>query len=235
MSRKVFACVLALVVGLLSFGAAAAQSSTPEPTPEGELALSDVIGNKAQYYGQQIIVEGTIEQLVNVDAFVVGDQAALNDHQLLVINDSGQPFDLGIKQDQKVRLIGTLYPSFNDGGWMELVGADSVNGPSPTEQANATAAATTTSGFVTPMTGALATAEMTPGVMVTPEMTMSAVSTEEAMVTPEAMSTVELTPNLTMTQQASAPVDLSQMFIPDALRDYTILVLNGLHITYLTS
>jgi len=139
MSRRVFALVLILMIGLLSFGIAAAQDATQEPTPTNEIGLGDVVGNKAQYYGQQVTVEGTIEEVINVRAFVLGDQATLNDHRVLVINNSPQDFDIGVRKDQKVRVIGNLCPSFNEGGWTQLVGSNSVNGPSPTQQVSANA------------------------------------------------------------------------------------------------
>ena len=218
MSRRVFGLIVVLMIGLLSFSVVAAQSTTPEPTPQGELSLTDVVGNKSQYYGQAITTEGTIEQVVNVRAFVLGDKAALNDHQILVINNSDQDFDLGVKQDQPVRVTGTLYPDFNSGGWMQLVGATSVNGPSPTEQANATQA---------------------PGATQMPASTVMPGATPMVSATTAAqapMATAVMTPAMTGTQQAmGGKIDLSQMFIPNSLRGFTILVMNELHITYLNT
>ncbi len=219
MSRKVFPCLLVLILGLLSFGVVAAQSTTPEPTPTDELGLSDVIGNKTQYYGQTVTVEGTIEEVVNVRAFVVGDGATLNDHQLLVINSSDQDFDIGVRKDQMVRLTGTLYPSFNEGGWTQLVGATSVNGPSPTMQVTASVVA------ATPMVGAAATPMM--------NTTAGAVAA-----TPMMNATMEMTPGMAVTQEmtsGASSFDLSQMYIRDDLKGFTLLVLPELHLTYLPS
>jgi len=139
MSRKAFAFVLMVMIGLLSFGVAVAQDATQEPTPTNEIGLGDVVGNKIQYYGQQVTVEGTIEEVINVRSFILGDQAMLSEHRVLVINDSPQDFDIGVRKDQKVRVVGFLCPSFNEGGWAQLVGSNSVNGPSPTQQASANA------------------------------------------------------------------------------------------------
>ncbi|MEO8396586.1 MAG: hypothetical protein ABI700_26570 [Chloroflexota bacterium] len=208
MRHKSLALFLVLIVGLLSFGVVAAQDATATPVSGEnvavEYALNDVIGNKDQYYGQEITTEGTIEDLVNVRAFVLGEGATVGDGQLLVINNSDATFDLAIKNNQRVRLTGTLYPSFNDGGWDQLAGANTVNG-----------------------TALMATQDM---MMATP------MATEMMMATPMATEMMMATPMATemMGSMVKGAVDLSQMYIPDNLRDHTILVLNSLDtITYI--
>ncbi len=245
MSRKAFSCLLVLILGLLSFGVVAAQSTTPEPTPQGELGLGDVVGNKTQYYGQSVTVEGTIEEVINVRAFVVGDGATLNDHQLLVIDNSDQPFDIGVRKDQKVRLTGILCPSFNDGGWTQLVGPNSVNGPSPTEQANATQAVgntTSTSNMAgcsaNGMAGNMSGANTTASSTMEAGNNSAAGAAATAQTTPMMNATMQVTPGMAATQQMTSGAggfDLSQMYIRNDLKSFTLLVLPELHITYLPS
>ncbi len=206
MHHKSLAFVLVLIVGLFSFGVVAAQDATATPVSGEnvafEYALNDVISNKDQYYGQEITTEGNIEDLVNVRAFVLGEGATVGDAQLLVINNSDATFDLAIKNDQRVRLTGTLYPSFNDGGWDQLVGTNMVNGTAP-----------------------MATQDM---LMATP------MATEMMMATQDMMMVTPLATEMMGSTMGMGAVDLSQMYIPDNLRDHTILVLNSLDtITYI--
>jgi hypothetical protein len=284
MSKKSLSLLLVLIVALLSFGVVVAQDATQQATAgANEFTVGDLVANKDQYYGQTVTTEGTIEDLVNIRAFVLGDGAALGDNQILVINNSNENFDLAIKNDQRVRLTGTLYRDFNSGGWSQLAGPDGVNGPSPTQQASADAGAgttgntNTTGSSDTTGSGAAGTSGDTTGnggdttgasgisaaggvdqtgsgvngttVQGTPgenEGSASQTGADQAgasgATSPNpsgAAATLQATPNMMATQDmsmsmGSGAVDLSQMYIPEALRSHTILVLTSLDsITYI--
>lgn len=120
MRNKLLPMLLVIGIALFSFGAVAAQDATP--VPEGANVeilntLEDVTANATSYYGQQVTVEGFIQELVNVRIFVLGENAALDDDKVLVINNTGQEFDLRVTRDQQVRVTGTIYPSYDEGGF----------------------------------------------------------------------------------------------------------------------
>ncbi len=126
MRSKLFASVC--MAACLMFGAVAyAQDATPEATA-GPLTLGDVTGgNAANYYGQTVTVDGNVDELVNIRSFLLGG-GGLNNPQVLVLNNSGHEFDIGLSTDANVRVTGTIYPSYNQGGW-DQVSAIAVTGP----------------------------------------------------------------------------------------------------------
>lgn len=220
MTQKSLSFVLGLVMALLSFSVVAAQDATMTPTlgsnVEVRTTLEDLTANSANYLGQQVTLEGVIEELVNVRTFVLGEGAALDDDRVLVINNSGREFDLMIRRDQQVRLLGTVYGSINQGS-LTQIGATLMNTAEPD-------AMMTTEPDI-----ALNTAE--PGVMMTtePGMTTTMEATLEAM-----PSTPVPTLNAGVSVNGMNQVDFSQMLLPDEYNDYTIVVLDSLDtITYI--
>lgn len=83
--------------------------------------LETVTADPAAYIGQTITLEGVVQDLINVRAFVLGEGAALDNDQVLVINASGEEFDLRLTDGARFSLTGTVYASFADGGFTQVV------------------------------------------------------------------------------------------------------------------
>ena len=208
------AFLLVCVLGVLPFGVAFAQEAT-EPA-EGEVevltTLGTVTGDSASYYGQEITTEGFVEELLNVRVFVLGDRAAVIANQVLVINNTGSEFDLNLVRDQQVRVVGTVYPSIDEGGLGQL-----SSGAAPMVDT----ADTAPDMAMTEDPMAMETTE--PGMEMTEEMMV------EPTVTPE-----DMTGDMRNTTEDEHWVDFSLMTLPDEFNNYTILVLNSLDtITYI--
>jgi hypothetical protein len=202
------------MLGVLPFGVAFAQDATEPVEPaEGELevltTIGTITGDSATYYGQEITTEGIVEELLNVRTFVLGEEAAVFPNQLLVINNTGSEFDLQLVRGRQVRLVGTVYPSIDEGGMDQLIsGAASASATDPMMEAT-----------IDPM--AMETVE--------PGMEM----TDEVMVEPT-MTPENITGDMGNMTEGEHWVDFSLMTLPDEFNNYTIFVLNSLDtITYI--
>jgi hypothetical protein len=142
---------------VISVGFVVAQDATPEatepalaPTPEGGFTLENLTADPKSYIGQQVSLEGTVEDMLNVRAFILGENAPIDNDQVLVINTSGKEFDIRLTKGARFRITGTVYASFADGGYAQLIGAGGV--PPVTPEAAETqeaASSTTTMGMST--------------------------------------------------------------------------------------
>lgn len=102
----------------LAFGSVAfAQDAVPA---EGQIGIGDITADSAAYYGQTVTVQGNVDELVNVRSFVIGG-GGLGNPQLLVLNNSGEEFNIGLTSDAQVIVTGTIYPSYNGGGWDQVL------------------------------------------------------------------------------------------------------------------
>lgn len=122
MKKQILFILLALTVMPLSF--AFSQEATESPSTENvefQTTLEDLTANSADYYGQQVTIEGTIENLLNVRTFVLGEAVAVDNDQVLVINNTGDEFDFRVMDGQLARLTGTVYPSIDEGGMGQLM------------------------------------------------------------------------------------------------------------------
>ncbi len=137
MFKKAALFVLVLSVAAFSLSIVSAQEVTetpaaPEAPVEVQTSLEDLTANPANYYATEVTVEGTIEDLLNVRTFVLGEAAAIDDDKVLVINNTGIEFDLRVAATQQVRLTGTVYPSITEGGLAQLMSGDSaISTPEP--------------------------------------------------------------------------------------------------------
>lgn len=136
---KRFSIVLLLLALVLGVFGAMAQDATPTVDPamipaetteadmtgdmhmDGNIDLGELTGNTDAYYGQTVTVEGTVDDLLNVRAFVLGGSGLLSNPQVLVINNSGEEFDVRLTEGARFRVTGVVYPSFADGGLTQVV------------------------------------------------------------------------------------------------------------------
>jgi hypothetical protein len=139
MHRKFFPLLMCLVIGLAS-SVTIAQQTTPLPN-NGEqtttATLDDVAGNAAAYYGQQVTIDGAVVELVNVRAFLMGVAGANGGSQVIVLNNSGQEFNIGLTQGAPVRVTGVVYPSYNGGGFDQIMAEAAMSGPGAAATATA--------------------------------------------------------------------------------------------------
>lgn len=120
--------------------------TTPEAVPPtGDMSdaatttLEDLTADPTPFFGQQVTLEGVVSNLVNPAALVLGEGVALDDDQVLVINTSGQPFDIRLTDGARFLVTGTVYPSFADGGVTQLIAALAESGMMTDTSANAQA------------------------------------------------------------------------------------------------
>ncbi len=222
MRRSLLSCGLVLVIGLLSFGIVGAQDAT-QPPPEATVTpcgdLENVTANHTSCYGQEVTLTGVIEDLLNVRTFVLGEGAALDDDKVLVINNTGQEFDLRVARDQNVQVIGTVWPSIEEGGLGQIRNNQLTATLEPGVMA--------TEALMPTIEGAAATQEMMPT-------TEGATATEEMMPTTEGMTATQemmATPEANMSGDTGTTMpsyDLTAMVLPDEFNNYTIIVINSL-------
>jgi|GEM_PF-4810289 len=120
MIRKSVLAVCSLVTALFAFTAiTVAQDPTAVPGAEQTgiiYGVGDITGDTAPFYGQQVTIEGNVDELVNVRMFVLGEDAVLGASQVLVINNTGQEFPLTLTSGQKARVTGIVYAAFDQAG-----------------------------------------------------------------------------------------------------------------------
>lgn len=250
--RSKILLALILVIALLSVNIAAAQDATEVPAPAQATAsanptIGDITGNHETYYGQQVTVQGVVEEFLNARVFVIGEGSTLLDNKLLVIDASGQEIPLTVARDQQVQLTGMVYPSIQEGG-MDLFKSDlATNGttdmtnmnPTPMMTESAMVGPETPVAAETPAVTPVVTAMMMPTSEVTAEMSagMSANMTAEATGEASSMTAMPLTtsPDMatpmpapgTMNQLTSSAPNFDTMQLPDGYADFTILVVNS--------
>ncbi|MDX2161115.1 MAG: hypothetical protein SF162_07315 [bacterium] len=139
---------------LVSVGISFAQEATPDPAlatvdpaadpaaqPEGGVDLEGLTADPDAYLGQTITLEGVVSNLLNVRAFVLGEGAALDDDQVLVINMTGEEFDIRVTDGTRFVVTGVVYPSFANGGFTQLVADMAASGLMQTDRATMEATA----------------------------------------------------------------------------------------------
>ncbi|MBZ0296040.1 MAG: DUF4131 domain-containing protein [Anaerolineae bacterium] len=242
MSRKMKTYTLMLMVLILAaFGSfALAQDDTDDGA-----TLESVTADTASYIGQEVTLEGVIEELVNVRAFTLGEGAALDDDKVLVVNNSGHEFDLRITAGQRIRITGIVHPNYLDNGLSEITtNLPMVTDEAPMEMTEEPMAEMTEEPMMEATDEAMmdvtaeATMEMTaePMAEMTEEPTMEA--TDEAMmdVTPEATMEMTEEPMMEPTEDIGIEddmfqmdaIDLSTMELPERLQNFTILEITSI-------
>lgn len=96
-----------LFVGSFSVMVAAQEEQTEDTEP----TLESVAADSASYYGQEITLEGIIQDYLSPHVFVLGEDALIDNDQVLVINRSGQVFSPQLMQNSRVLVTGTIQPS----------------------------------------------------------------------------------------------------------------------------
>lgn len=139
MKRALFLVIVALLALPLTVSA---QEATA--VADGAPTLESVTADPGSYYGMEVTFEGVVVELVNIRSFVLGEGAAIDDDQVLVLNNSGQEFNIGLTRDARVRVTGTIYPAFDQGGWDQLSQEFSAGGTGMAGTTDTTGAMTAT-------------------------------------------------------------------------------------------
>ncbi len=93
--------------------------------------LEDVTDDSASYYGQQVTLEGVVQNFLSPHVFVLGEDTFLDNDQVLVINRSGQVFAPNIYEEARVSVSGVIQPSrdaWENGDVVDLFEIDSEVG-----------------------------------------------------------------------------------------------------------
>lgn len=130
--------IILLIFLLATASLTMAQDATPETTtmPDGTIVvvpavpvvvqgqnnatIADVTANSAQYYGQTVTLQGNVNNLLNVRAFVLGEGAVLDNDQVLVINTSNQEFNLWLTEGAQVQVTGIVRPAYNQNAFNDF-------------------------------------------------------------------------------------------------------------------
>lgn len=99
-----------------------------------ESSLEEIAGNSEDFFGQRVTLEGNIETFINAKTFILGEEAIVDNDQLIVFNMTNETFDLEVSNDAQVILTGVILPSFTfkqDGVdetiyWQPLVAIDEM-------------------------------------------------------------------------------------------------------------
>ena len=127
MTRKFL--LIAALVGLLISGSVIAQEDPTPLSPEGEApadvaepiadegpTLETVTADSTAYYGQEVVLEGVIEEFLNRRTFILGEGAELDNDMVLVINNAAQELPLNLVVGERVQIRGIIAPPYIDGG-----------------------------------------------------------------------------------------------------------------------
>ena len=129
MKKATLIAVLAFALVTILSSAVVAQEVTPEAPvtdTDGNVISTDIdleglTADPAMYVGQTVRLEGVIANLINVRTFILGEGAALDDDQILVINSSGEEFDIRVTEGGRFVVTGMVYSSFSDGGLTQII------------------------------------------------------------------------------------------------------------------
>lgn len=106
MFKKSLVFGLALLIAVVPFAVTAQDTTGLVPS-----TLEDLTADPAPYVGQTVILEGYVEDFVNVNTFVLGEAAALDNDQVLVINTSGEALPVNLFNGDSVIVTGIVHPS----------------------------------------------------------------------------------------------------------------------------
>lgn len=100
--------VMLAALALLSVPFAATAQTERQLVP---VTLEDLTAKAELYVGQTVILEGVAEEFVSVKSFLLGEAAALDNDQVLVINTSGDPLPVNIFKGDTLIVTGVVHPS----------------------------------------------------------------------------------------------------------------------------
>jgi hypothetical protein len=70
-----------------------------------------VTGDSAPWYGQVVTLEGEIGDFISTRMFTLGEGAALDNDQVLVVNNSTHTFPPEVMEHARIRVTGRIHPS----------------------------------------------------------------------------------------------------------------------------
>lgn len=106
-----FVALFSALLLVLSLGAGSvfAQEGDGDAAPN---TLEEITGTD-EFYNQTVTFEGFVNELVNSSILVVGENAALDDDRVLVVDNSSRPFPLRVTKGARVLITGTVVPSLD--------------------------------------------------------------------------------------------------------------------------
>jgi hypothetical protein len=108
MDRKFIVALLAIAALFSLPFAIAAQDAAPELVP---VTVGDLVRDPGLYVGQTVIIEDTISEYINPQSFLLGEDAAIGEARVLVVNTSGHPLPFTMFAGDRVVVTGVVHPS----------------------------------------------------------------------------------------------------------------------------
>lgn len=102
--------IAVLLVGSVQFYATAQE----EEAGRDIHSIEEVTAQSEEFYGSIVTVEGKIEAIVSAQIFVLGEDAMIDDDQILMVNNTGEEFTPFMLQDSRVRVTGMVVPSYEE-------------------------------------------------------------------------------------------------------------------------
>ena len=73
--------------------------------------LEELTADSAEFYGETVSLEGTIVEFVNSSSFVIGEDAAIDDDRILVLNNSGEVLPIQLFRGEFIVVTGVVHGS----------------------------------------------------------------------------------------------------------------------------
>lgn len=107
MFRKIL-LMITMVISILALSFVVGAQDDDRLIP---VTLEELTENPGDYHGETVIMEGFVMEYVNVNSFVLHENATLDDDQILVINNSGSTFPADLFSGSPVIVTGVIHPS----------------------------------------------------------------------------------------------------------------------------
>lgn len=106
--NRLFSLTLLALAAVLSFPLAAVAQNDAVPA-----TVSDLINSPEAYVGRTVIVEDNLSEYLNPKTFLLGEDAAIGEVRVLVVNTSGEMLPLNLFPGDLLVVTGTVHPSLN--------------------------------------------------------------------------------------------------------------------------
>lgn len=107
MFKKLLTTLTLTVVALSMFWVASAQDDSMRLVT----TLEELTAESSEFYGETVTLEGTIMEFVNSSSFVLGEDAAIDDDRILVLNNSGEMLPIELFRGDFVVVTGIVHSS----------------------------------------------------------------------------------------------------------------------------
>lgn len=107
MLRKITSILVIIVAGFSVFWVVSAQDDTMTMVT----TLEEITADSPAFYGETVTLEGIILDFVNSSSFVLGEDAVIDNDQVLVLNNSGEVLPVQLFTDEFIVITGVVHGS----------------------------------------------------------------------------------------------------------------------------